>query len=639
MFNKNSIDKIIRNSIYFLQRIPDPVFLCDTDLVIQYANDAFFDTMGYSKTEVIGKMTCADVCKTELCNTGSCTIKNCIEQKQAITGQVVAETRNRTKIPVLAACNAILNEKGTPVGGFEIISKLDNLDEGFLLNMADASFRTNKDLVIQNINDAALNALGYTREEVIGKMTCADICKTPVCKTANCTIKKAMEKKETVVATTVAKTRDGKILPVRASCGYLQDAGGNVTGGFEIINTVDVLDEGFLSNMADAAFRTDKNLVIQNINNSALNALGYKREEVVGKMTCADLCKTPVCNTADCTIKNAMEKKETIVAETTAKSRTGKKIPVRASCGYLQDVMGNVTGGFEVITDNSAFVDLANNMVDVEKGDLTTSVKEEYLEKTDSIGRLSNAVNNTIKKLNEVVNVVMENAENISTSANEMSATAENASQSATEHASNVEEIASSIEEMGASIVQNTENALQTDKIAEKTAKSAMEGGESVKQTVKAMTDIAERINIIDDIAYQTNLLALNAAIEAARAGESGKGFAVVANEVRKLAERSQIASQEIGELTQNSVKLADKAGTLLSEIVPSIQETANLVQEISVSSTQQKSGVEQINRGMDQLNQVTQQTAASAEELASTSEMLSSGAMELKNVINFFKV
>jgi methyl-accepting chemotaxis protein len=153
------------------------------------------------------------------------------------------------------------------------------------------------------------------------------------------------------------------------------------------------------------------------------------------------------------------------------------------------------------------------------------------------------------------------------------------------------------------------------------------------------MKGIAKKIGIIDDIAYQTNLLALNAAIEAARAGEHGKGFAVVAGEVRKLAERSQVAAQEIGELAGSSVAVAEKAGKLLVEIVPAIQKTSELVQEISAASTEQSSSVGQINTSMTQLNQITQQNASSSEELAATAEEMSSQAENLQQQMAFFKI
>lgn len=86
---------------------------------------------------------------------------------------------------------------------------------------------------------------------------------------------------------------------------------------------------------------------------------------------------------------------------------------------------------------------------------------------------------------------------------------------------------------MTSSIAQNTDNAKMTDSMATNASREAKEGGQAVRQTVDAMKSIADKIGIIDDIAYQTNLLALNAAIEAARAGEHGKDFAVVAAEVR----------------------------------------------------------------------------------------------------------
>jgi len=270
------------------------------------------------------------------------------------------------------------------------------------------------------------------------------------------------------------------------------------------------------------------------------------------------------------------------------------------------------------------------------EGDLTVQID---VSSKDETGQLLLAMKNMVAKLSQVVTEVNSGAEALAGASEEVSATAQSLSQAASEQAAGVEETSASMEQMTASISQNTENAKVTDGMASKASVEATEGGEAVKATVLAMKQIAQKIGIIDDIAYQTNLLALNAAIEAARAGEHGKGFAVVAAEVRKLAERSQIAAQEIGMVASSSVELAEKAGKLLDSIVPNIRKTSDLVQEITAASEEQSSGVGQINAAVTQLSQTTQQNASSSEELAATAEEMSGQAEQLQQAMSFFKL
>ncbi len=309
-----------------------------------------------------------------------------------------------------------------------------------------------------------------------------------------------------------------------------------------------------------------------------------------------------------------------------------QRIPTEGKSGFLLNLSNGMNQLLETL--DIGLTEVVRVLGSLAAGNLTKKILNEY---EGTFGELKEYSNNTVDKLAQVIDDVRKNADALVMAAEQLNQTAQAMSQSSTQQAASVEGTSSSLEQMTASISQNAENAKTTEQIAVKSANEAMEGGQAVTETVSAMKKIAEKISIIEEIAYQTNLLALNAAIEAARAGEHGKGFAVVASEVRKLAERSQVAAQEIGELATNSVKIAEKAGQLLEVIVPNIRKTADLVQEISFASSQQNSGVSQINSAVRQLDQVAQQNASASEELAATAEEMNGQAENLLQLMAFF--
>ncbi len=256
-------------------------------------------------------------------------------------------------------------------------------------------------------------------------------------------------------------------------------------------------------------------------------------------------------------------------------------------------------------------------------GDLTVRISETS---NDEIGRMLNGMDQLSMRLKHVFEDMHSSFDGLSSVAQQLASSSQSVSSGTSEQAAAVEETTSSLEEMNASINENAENSRKLEEMALQGVSDAEASGKAVEETVEAMKTIADRISIVEEIAYQTNLLALNAAIEAARAGEHGKGFAVVATEVRKLAERSQAAAREIGDVASRSVDASKRSGDLLE-----------LVQEVAAASREQSSGVALINQAMTQVDSVAQRNAAAAEELSSTASQLSAQAIQMKQSIAFF--
>ena len=270
------------------------------------------------------------------------------------------------------------------------------------------------------------------------------------------------------------------------------------------------------------------------------------------------------------------------------------------------------------------------------EGDL--SIKVERSVNKDEVGSLNNAIADLSENLKMIVQSINESASAISGTSSEMNRASQEMSNSASDQAASAEEVSSSIEEMASSIQQNSDNALETEKIAENTSKTISDYSTIAQKSIQAMNEIAEKISIIDEIAFQTNILALNAAVEAARAGEHGKGFAVVAAEVRKLAERCALAAKEIDSVSADGRTVSRQTSDAFARVLPDIERTSSLVKEIAAACREQASGGSQINTAVQRFNITTQQFASISEQLATNSDVLQQESMKLMFALEYFK-
>ena len=298
-----------------------------------------------------------------------------------------------------------------------------------------------------------------------------------------------------------------------------------------------------------------------------------------------------------------------------------------------------------------------------------------WIDLTDAVAK-QRAIEDSGRRIAEVAVSAREVAVSVSTASSSLAVQVEQSSRGAALQRDRMTETATAMTEMNATVMEVARSASEASTMAGEARATAQGGAGVVEKVVESislvdthaaalkegMTElgaqadgIGQIIGVINDIADQTNLLALNAAIEAARAGEAGRGFAVVADEVRKLAEKTMLATRDVGTVISGIQKgtyeniqrmeraasavvsatdLARQAGDSLSSIVSLVDNTAGQVHSIATASEQQSSVSNEINQALDEVSRISGETSSAMHSAAQAVENLANQAAALNQLM-----
>ena len=298
-----------------------------------------------------------------------------------------------------------------------------------------------------------------------------------------------------------------------------------------------------------------------------------------------------------------------------------------------------------------------------------TSASNQLALAANQAGTATTQVSTTIQQVSRGINQESESVTRTSASVEQMSRAIEGVAKGAQEQSKAAEKAVQVTSQISAAIQQVAQSSTAVTQESAKAANTANEGANKVKDTLKVMDVIREKVGLsaekvaqmghhsdqitvivetIEDIASQTNLLALNAAIEAARAGEHGKGFAVVADEVRKLAERSSASTRQIAEIIkevqravneavaamQDGTKEVEHGVTQASEAGSALENILNSVDAVSQQSAQAAAAAQEMNALATELVAAVDTVSAVIEENTAATEEMASGASEVTQSI-----